>query len=592
MDQTHLTKVFDLLSPRFLLLLPLLFFILKCISSPSSKNQSLPPGPKPWPILGNLLHLGKKPHISMASFAKIHGPLISLKLGKQLLVVGSSKRAATEILKSHDRLLSARYVSKAALFENHVLDRIAIVWATQCSDGWKSLRALCRNELFSATAIESQAVLREKKIEEMVEFIGRREGEVVRIGEVVFAIVFNTIANLLFSVDLIGLEDDGAATGLKSLMWRMMKLGATPNIADFYPILGGIDLQGLKRKMAACVNQMFGVWGKHIKERREKHVQDGPRSDFLDVFLTNGFEDLQINWLAMASSFDYSQSAISLRLVSSKCLLKDIDQTSFKKLLNRKEISWMFFLQMDLMTCNSIAWMVMEKTLQLQRVEWVMSELLKNKEIVKKETRGSNLDFKFLPFGPRRRIYAGLAMATGLVHLSVATLVGNFDWSLAIRISLLNCYFAILLFSSPLMSARWCAICKMEYESGDRLITLPCDHDDCIKKWLENHKLHIQFHDLCNVFDHRLLSSATKLTAGGKSLQTIGRNGLFSATAIESHAVSREDKSIRDGWDPRGLKRKCSACIGEMFAIWRESASRKEENQIHDPPKEMLVLQL
>ncbi|KAG5230625.1 (S)-N-methylcoclaurine 3'-hydroxylase isozyme [Salix suchowensis] len=45
--------------------------------------------------------------------------------------------------------------------------------------------------------------------------------------------------------------------------------------------------------------------------------------------------------------------------------------------------------------------------------------------------------------------------------------------------------------------------------------------------------------------------------------------------------------AISAGWDPRGLKRKCSACIGEIFAIWRESASRKEENQIHDPPKEM-----
>jgi hypothetical protein len=299
MDQTSLTKVLNLLAPPFLLLLPLVFFILKCVSSPSSKNQSLPPGPKPWPIIGNILHLGKKPHISTANFAKTHGPLISLKLGKQLLIVGSSKRAATEILKSHDRLLSARYVFKAALFENHVLDRISIVWATQCSDGWKSLRALCRNELFSAKAIESQAVLREKKMGEMVGFIGRREGEVVGIGEVVLAIVFNTIANLLFSVDLIGLEDDGATTGLKSLVWRMMKLAATPNIADFYPILGGIDPQGLKRKMAVCVNQMFDIWGKYIKERREKYVHDGPRSDFLDVFLANGFEDLQINWLAL-----------------------------------------------------------------------------------------------------------------------------------------------------------------------------------------------------------------------------------------------------------------------------------------------------
>ncbi|KAB5525438.1 hypothetical protein DKX38_023187 [Salix brachista] len=113
-----------------------------------------------------------------------------------------------------------------------------------------------------------------------------------------------------------------------------------------------------------------------------------------------------------------------------------------------------------------------------------------------------------------------------------------------------------------------------------------------------------------NVFDHILRQP--KLTGRGKSLQTLGRNELFSATAIESHTVLGEDKSdfiglkdhetasglkrfqrrmtelvttqntadpypISAGWDPRGLKRKCSACIGEIFAIWRESASRKEE---------------
>uniref|UniRef100_A0A6N2NEE6 Cytochrome P450 n=1 Tax=Salix viminalis TaxID=40686 RepID=A0A6N2NEE6_SALVM len=467
MDQTSLTKVFDLFSPQFLLLLPLVFFILKYISSPSSKNQSLPPGPKPWPVLGNLLHLGKKPHISMASFATTHGPLISLKLGKQLLVVGSSKRAATEILKSHDRLLSARYVSKAALFESHVLDRIAIVWATQCSDGWKSLRALCRNELFSATAIESQAVLREKKMEEMVEFIGRREGEVVRIGEVVLAIVFNTIANLIFSVDLIGLEDDGAATGLKSLMWRMMKLGATPNIADFYPILGGIDLQGLKRKMAVCVNQMFGVWGKHIKERREKHAQDGPRRDFLDVFLANGFEDLQINWVAMellAAGTDTTATTVEwamAELLKNKQILERVSEEIKREMdtnsLKESRISQLPYLNAcvkeTLRLHPPVPFLIPRRALENCEVMGYTipkdSEVIVNVWAVGRDPSlwedplsfkperflGSGLDFKghdyeFLPFGAGRRICPGLTMAARQVHLIIASLLYHFDWSL------------------------------------------------------------------------------------------------------------------------------------------------------------------
>ncbi|KAL9375897.1 hypothetical protein Peur_032776 [Populus x canadensis] len=467
MDQTSLTKVLNLLAPPFLLLLPLLFFILKCVSSPSSKNQSLPPGPKPWPIIGNILHFGKKPHISTANFAKIHGPLISLKLGKQLLIVGSSKRAATEILKSHDRLLSARYVFKAALFENHVLDRIAIVFATQCSDGWKSLRALCRNELFSAKAIESQAVLREKKMGEMVEFIGRREGEVVGIGEVVLVIVFNTIANLLFSVDLIGLEDDGAATGLKSLMWRMMKLGATPNIADFYPILGGIDPQGLKRKMTVCVNQMFDIWGKYIKERREKHVHDGPRSDFLDVFLANGFEDLKINWLALellSAGTDTTATTVEwaiAELLKNKEVLKKVSEEIKREIdtnsLKESHVSQLPYLNAcvkeTLRLHPPVPFLIPRRALETCKVlDYTIprdSEVIVNVWAVGRDPSlwedplsfkperflGSDLDFKgqdfeFLPFGAGRRICPGLPMAAKQVHLIIATLLYHFDWSL------------------------------------------------------------------------------------------------------------------------------------------------------------------
>ncbi|KAL9338452.1 hypothetical protein Peur_070221 [Populus x canadensis] len=467
MDQTSLTKVLNLLSPPFLLLLPLLFFILKCISSPSSKNQSLPPGPKPWPIIGNILHFGKKPHISTANFAKTHGPLISLKLGKQLLIVGSSKRAATEILKSHDRLLSARYVFKAALFEKHVLDRISIVWATQCSDGWKSLRALCRNELFSAKAIESQAVLREKKMGEMVEFIGRREGEVVGIGEVVLAIVFNTIANLLFSVDLIGLEDDGATTGLKSLMWRMMKLGATPNIADFYPILGGLDPQGLKRKMAVCVNQMFDIWGKYIKERREKHVHDGPRSDFLDVFLANGFEDLQINWLALellSAGTDTTATTVEwaiAELLKNKEVLKKVSEEIKREIdtnsLKESRVSQLPYLNAcvkeTLRLHPPVPFLIPRRALETCKVmDYTIprdSEVIVNVWAVGRDPSlwedplsfkperflGSDLDFKgqdfeFLPFGAGRRICPGLPMAAKQVHLIIATSLYYFDWSL------------------------------------------------------------------------------------------------------------------------------------------------------------------
>ncbi|PON66461.1 Cytochrome P [Trema orientale] len=85
--------------------------------------------------------MGTKPHISMTQFAKLHGPLISLRLGTQLLVIGSSPEAAAEILRTHDRLLSARYILKIMFAGGVDLNRVSLMWAPQCNERWKVLRS-------------------------------------------------------------------------------------------------------------------------------------------------------------------------------------------------------------------------------------------------------------------------------------------------------------------------------------------------------------------------------------------------------------------------------------------------------------------
>ncbi|KAJ6417716.1 hypothetical protein OIU84_001153 [Salix udensis] len=202
---------------------------------------------------------------------KFTGPLISLRLGTQLLVVGSSAEAAAEILKTHDRFLSGRHVPQVIPRDSHVLRRLALIWSPECMDTWRLLRGLCRAELFSAKAIESNASLREKKVGELMDFLGAREGEVVSIGEVVFSTVFNTVSNLLFSNDLARLEEKGMAR---------------------------LDPQRLRRQLANLIEGTFARWTINVKERRSSFVHDSPKRDFLDVFLANGFDDDQINWIS------------------------------------------------------------------------------------------------------------------------------------------------------------------------------------------------------------------------------------------------------------------------------------------------------
>ena len=95
-----------LVSP--LLVIWLLSKRFKALILSNKSPPPLPPGPFHWPIVGNIFQIGSNPHQSLARLAKTYGPLMSLKLGSTIVIVGSSPDAAMEILKTRDCNLSLR----------------------------------------------------------------------------------------------------------------------------------------------------------------------------------------------------------------------------------------------------------------------------------------------------------------------------------------------------------------------------------------------------------------------------------------------------------------------------------------------------
>ncbi|KAJ8752917.1 hypothetical protein K2173_008652 [Erythroxylum novogranatense] len=186
-------------------------------------------------------------------------------------------------------------------------------------------------------------MLRERKVGELVEFLRSREGTIVNVSEAMFVTVFNIVGNLMFSRDVISYRNEDVASRLKGLVWKITELVATPNSADFYPKIARLDPQGLRRKMSKCIHEVFSTWELDIKRRRrEAHVSAALKADFLDVFIANGFEDEKINWLFLE----------------------------------------LFAAGTDTTTLT---------------VEWVMVELLKNKEAIKKARRELKTEIKTNP---------------------------------------------------------------------------------------------------------------------------------------------------------------------------------------------------
>lgn len=283
------------------LVLPFLYLIYKIFNS---FNPPLPPGPIPWPVLGNLYYIKTMDHVRLANLATKHGPLMLLREGLQYLVIGSSSTAAIEILKTKDRVFSARAVPNAVPLTRSEIDQLS-VWADASCENFKNIRTMCRAELFSSKALESQEVLRDKKIMEMVEFFRAKDGLVVNFDKCVYATVVNMFTNAFFSRDLVRLEEEGSDNPVKGLLRGIIGAIGAPNLSDAYPFLSKLDLQGMRKKHRELSMRVHALWEPIVKERRKRRRGGLSHQDFLDTLLNNGFTDYQIHKLLEVHSFTF-----------------------------------------------------------------------------------------------------------------------------------------------------------------------------------------------------------------------------------------------------------------------------------------------
>ncbi|XP_054839192.1 cytochrome P450 1B1 [Eublepharis macularius] len=90
-----------LLQDVLLLLLSLLaaFHVAKLLVQKRLRRRRLePPGPFPWPLLGNAAQLGRAPHLAFGRLAATYGDVFQLRLGRWPVVVLSGERAIREAL--------------------------------------------------------------------------------------------------------------------------------------------------------------------------------------------------------------------------------------------------------------------------------------------------------------------------------------------------------------------------------------------------------------------------------------------------------------------------------------------------------------
>ncbi|KAL4605739.1 hypothetical protein ACB092_09G052100, partial [Castanea dentata] len=446
------------------------------------ETGQLPPGPKCWPVVGNIFQLGWSPHESFTKLAREHGPIMTLWLGSMSTVVISSDEVAREMFKNHDVVLAGRKIYEA--MKGDYGNEGSLITA-QYGPHWRMLRRLCTTEFFVARRLEAMRGVRGRCINHMVHFMEEASAsgtKAIDVGRFFFLMGFNLIGNLMFSKDLL---DPKSERGAKFFYHagKVMEYAGKPNLADYLPILRWFDPQGLRRKTQFHVESAFEIAGVFVKERMEGMecgiTEEKRNKDYLDVLLEfhgdgveepSSFSSRTINVIvfemftagtdtttstlewAMAELFHNPESLkkVQAELRSTidpdkKLQENDIENLPYLKAVIKETLRLhppLPFLvpHMAMDSCKMIGYNIPKETQILVNV-WAIGRDPKtwDEPLVFKPERfmePNMVDYKghhfeFIPFGSGRRICPAMPLASRVLPLALGTLLHSFDWVLA-----------------------------------------------------------------------------------------------------------------------------------------------------------------
>ncbi|XP_044954925.1 geraniol 8-hydroxylase-like [Hordeum vulgare subsp. vulgare] len=447
-------------------------------------RRRLPPGPRPLPVIGNLLDVllvGKLPHRSLARLAEQYGPLMTLRLGTVVVIVASSAATAREVLQTHNTALSGRNPPDAWNGMGHAANSVFVL---PPRNKWRALRRIGAEHLLSPRRLDGDALrplLRDavlgmlRRVSELA-----ASGAPVEVGHAAFASVMDLQWRAMFSVGL----DEPTSRELHGFAREAVAHSLRPNVSDFFPALAAADLQRVRRGFATHLARVYQLIDQQIERRRDaRQAGDGDarKDDLLGVMLDMSEEqgkdavDALVNQDFMRAFFtdiflaanDTISGTIEWAMAE---LLQDPQamtkvQQELKNVLGSKmhveysDINQLPYLQAvikETLRLHAVVPLVPNKAEATVKIhghtvpkgstvlvnvwaihhdaelwpepnKFIPERFLKQQEEV--SFQGA-VDLRFVPFSAGRRTCLGLPMATRMIHTMLGSLLHRFKWTL------------------------------------------------------------------------------------------------------------------------------------------------------------------
>ncbi|XP_078428796.1 topoisomerase II isoform X2 [Wolffia australiana] len=254
----------------------------------------LPPGPKGWPVVGNLLQLSALPHKDLAAFSAAYGPLVYLRLGRVDAITTDDPDVIREILVHQDDVFASRPRTLAAV---HLAYGCGDVALAPLGPRWRRLRRICMEHLLTARRLDAFAAHRAAEARHLAAEVQRRVagGAAVDLREVLAAFSMNNVTRMLLGKQLYGGEAE--AVEFREMTHELFHLLGMIYLGDYLPAWRWLDPAGCEKKMKALEKRIDDFHARTIAQHRENPAADG-EGDFVDVLLSlPGLDDVEIKAL-------------------------------------------------------------------------------------------------------------------------------------------------------------------------------------------------------------------------------------------------------------------------------------------------------
>ncbi|XP_065873250.1 cytochrome P450 81Q32-like [Euphorbia lathyris] len=238
-------------------------------------RKKLPPSPIAFPILGHLhlllLNPNRPLHRTFHNLSQKFGPIISLRLGFQQVVLVSSTSAAEECLTKNDICFANRPLLTVGKYFGYNYTSLT---NAPYGEHWRNHRRLTSLQMLSSNQLNKYSGIRRDEIKTMLKKLYQVSSNgfgKVELKPLFLELTFNTVVQTVTGKRYGGEK----AKQLKEIIEQVLKFAETSYPGDFLPFLKWVDLEGFVKKVKVIGKETDDLLQELVDEQRnDKKLQN------------------------------------------------------------------------------------------------------------------------------------------------------------------------------------------------------------------------------------------------------------------------------------------------------------------------------